>query len=51
MGWGHWPLPLRPIYEGFIGVGVRMRRAAQAVKFDSRRANLITYSAGSKTFT
>ena len=30
MGLGRWPLPYQPIYEGFNGVGVRMRTVAQA---------------------
>ena len=51
MGWGHWPLPWQPIYEGFIGVGVRVRKAAQALAAGCQSENVIADAAGPEAFT
>ena len=49
-GLGHWPLPYQPIYEGFIGVGVRMRMAAHALAAGCQSENVIADAAGPETF-
>ena len=51
VGLGHWPPPYQPIYEGFVGVGGRMRRAAQTATAGCQSENVIAEAAGPQTFT
>ena len=50
-GTGALASPIQPIYEGFIGVGVRMRKAAQALAAGCKSENVIADAAGPETFT